>query len=214
MANNKKSLSSVFMNGILAENPTLRLVLGTCPTLAVTTSAINAIGMGAAATFVLVGSNVVISLLRNIIPDKVRIPAFIAVICTFVTMVQMLMQAFLPSLYESLGMFIPLIVVNCIILARAEAFASKNGVLASAADGVGMGLGFTWAITVMGIIRELIGNGTVFGISLLGAGYEPMLLMVLAPGGFLVFGGVLAVANLLTARADKKKKDEKGVIHA
>lgn len=215
MANDKKkSLSSVFMNGIVAENPTLRLVLGTCPTLAVTTSAINAIGMGAAATFVLVGSNVVISLLRNIIPDKVRIPAFIAVICTFVTMVQMIMQAFLPSLYESLGMFIPLIVVNCIILARAEAFASKNGVLASAADGLGMGIGFTWAITVMGIIRELIGNGTVFGISLLGAGYEPMLLMVLAPGGFLVFGGVLAVANLITARAEKKKKDEKGVIHA
>lgn len=215
MANDKKkSLSSVFMNGIVAENPTLRLVLGTCPTLAVTTSAINAIGMGAAATFVLVGSNVVISLLRNIIPDKVRIPAFIAVICTFVTMVQMIMQAFLPSLYESLGMFIPLIVVNCIILARAEAFASKNGVLASAADGLGMGIGFTWAITVMGIIRELIGNGTVFGINLLGAGYEPMLLMVLAPGGFLVFGGVLAVANLITARAEKKKKDEKGVIHA
>ncbi len=214
MAKKQKSLSSVFMNGIITENPTLRLVLGTCPTLAVTTSAINAIGMGAAATFVLIGSNAVISLLRNIIPDKVRIPAFIAVICTFVTIVQMVMQAFLPSLYESLGMFIPLIVVNCIILARAEAFASKNGVLASAVDGLGMGLGFTLAITVMGIIRELIGNGTVFGINLLGAGYEPMLLMVLAPGGFLVFGGVLAVANLITARAEKKKKDEKGVIHA
>ncbi|MBQ3200882.1 MAG: electron transport complex subunit E [Clostridia bacterium] len=214
MAKNQKSLSSVFMNGIITENPTLRLVLGTCPTLATTTSAINALGMGAAATFVLIGSNTVISLLRNIIPDKVRIPAFIAVICTFVTIVQMVMQAFLPSLYESLGMFIPLIVVNCIILARAEAFASKNGVLASAVDGLGMGLGFTLAITVMGIIRELIGNGTVFGINLLGAGYEPMLLMVLAPGGFLVFGGVLAVANLITARAEKKKKDEKGVIHA
>ena len=214
MAKTQKSLSSVFMNGIITENPTLRLVLGTCPTLATTTSAINALGMGAAATFVLIGSNTVISLLRNIIPDKVRIPAFIAVICTFVTIVQMVMQAFLPSLYESLGMFIPLIVVNCIILARAEAFASKNGVLASAVDGLGMGLGFTLAITVMGIIRELIGNGTVFGINLLGAGYEPMLLMVLAPGGFLVFGGVLAVANLITARAEKKKKDEKGVIHA
>lgn len=214
MPKKEKSLSSVFMNGIIAENPTLRLVLGTCPTLATTTSAINAVGMGAAATFVLVGSNVVISLLRNIIPDKVRIPAFIAVICTFVTMVQMFMQAFLHDLYESLGMFIPLIVVNCIILARAEAFASKNGVAASAADGLGMGCGFTLAITAIAIIRELLGNGTVFGISVFGAGYEPMLLMILAPGGFLVFGGVLALTNLITARAEAKKKDEKGVIHA
>ena len=209
-----KSLSSVFMNGIITENPTLRLVLGTCPTIASTTSAVNAIGMGAAATFVLVGSNVVISLLRNIIPDKVRIPAFIAVICTFVTIVQMLMQAFFDELYQSLGVFIPLIVVNCIILARAEAFASKNGVLASAVDGIGMGCGFTLAITVIAIIREIIGNGTVFGINIFGAGYEPMLLMILAPGGFLVFGGVLAISNLITERVKAKKKDEKGVIHA
>lgn len=209
-----KSLSSVFMNGIITENPTLRLVLGTCPTIASTTSAVNAVGMGAAATFVLVGSNVVISLLRNIIPDKVRIPAFIAVICTFVTIVQMLMQAFFDELYQSLGVFIPLIVVNCIILARAEAFASKNGVLASAVDGIGMGCGFTLAITVIAIIREIIGNGTVFGINIFGAGYEPMLLMILAPGGFLVFGGVLAISNLITERAKAKKKDEKGVIHA
>ena len=209
-----KSLSSVFMNGIITENPTLRLVLGTCPTIASTTSAVNAVGMGAAATFVLVGSNVVISLLRNIIPDKVRIPAFIAVICTFVTIVQMLMQAFFDELYQSLGVFIPLIVVNCIILARAEAFASKNGVLASAVDGIGMGCGFTLAITVIAIIREIIGNGTVFGIKIFGAGYEPMLLMILAPGGFLVFGGVLAISNLITERVKAKKKDEKGVIHA
>ena len=209
-----KSLSSVFMNGIITENPTLRLVLGTCPTIASTTSAVNAVGMGAAATFVLVGSNVVISLLRNIIPDKVRIPAFIAVICTFVTIVQMLMQAFFDKLYQSLGVFIPLIVVNCIILARAEAFASKNGVLASAVDGIGMGCGFTLAITVIAIIREIIGNGTVFGINIFGAGYEPMLLMILAPGGFLVFGGVLAISNLITERVKAKKKDEKGVIHA
>ena len=202
------------MNGIITENPTLRLVLGTCPTIASTTSAVNAVGMGAAATFVLVGSNVVISLLRNIIPDKVRIPAFIAVICTFVTIVQMLMQAFFDELYQSLGVFIPLIVVNCIILARAEAFASKNGVLASAVDGIGMGCGFTLAITVIAIIREIIGNGTVFGINIFGAGYEPMLLMILAPGGFLVFGGVLAISNLITERVKAKKKDEKGVIHA
>ena len=206
MAKNN-SIGSVFLNGIVTENPTFRLVLGTCPTLAVTTSAMNGIGMGAAATFVLVGSNVVISLLRNIIPDKVRIPAFIVVICTFVTMVQMLMQAFVPALYESLGLFIPLIVVNCIILARAEAFASKNAVLRSAVDGVGMGLGFTLAITVMGCIRELIGNGSVFGIDLLGAGYEPMLIIVLAPGGFIVFGLMLGLVNLITKNAEKKRKE-------
>ena len=151
MAKKKGGLGGVFLNGIIDENPTFRLVLGTCPTLAVTTSAINGVGMGLAATFVLIGSNVVISLLRNFIPDRVRIPAFVVVICTFVTMIQMLIQAFVPALYESLGMFIPLIVVNCIILARAEAFASKNGVVASAVDGLGMGLGFTLAITVMGL---------------------------------------------------------------
>ena len=139
----KPKLTSVFLNGIITENPTFRLVLGTCPTIATTTSVINAVGMGAAASFVLIGSNFVISLLRNFIPDKVRIPCFIVVICTFVTIVQLLLQAFVQSLYASLGMFIPLIVVNCIILARAEAFASKNGPLASAVDGLGMGLGFT-----------------------------------------------------------------------
>ncbi len=208
----KKSLSSVFLNGIITENPTLRLVLGTCPTLAVTTSAINAVGMGAAATFVLIGSNAVISLLRNIIPDKVRIPAFIVVICTFVTMVQMIMQAFVPSLYESLGMFIPLIVVNCIILARAEAFASKNGVLASAVDGVGMGVGFTLAILVMGCVRELLGSGSVFGVNILGEGYEPMLIAVMAPGGFIIFGLTLAVSNYFTQKAQARKKGEEGVI--
>ena len=164
MAKKEKTVSSVFFNGILNENPTLRLVLGICPTLASTTSASNAVGMGLAATFVLVGSNVVISLLRNIIPDKIRIPAFVVIICTFVTLVEMIVKAFVPALYASLGMFIPLIVVNCIILARAEAFASKNGVLLSAADGLGMGAGFTLAITVIGIVRELLGNGSVFGL--------------------------------------------------
>lgn len=162
--------------------------------------------MGAAATFVLIGSNVVISLLRNFIPDKVRIPAFIVVICTFVTIVQMLMQAFMHSLYESLGMFIPLIVVNCIILARAEAFASKNGVLASAVDGLGMGLGFTLAITLISCIRELIGNGTIFGFNVLGAGYNPMLIMIMPAGGFLTLGIVLGVINALTARTELKSR--------
>lgn len=205
MEQKRQSLKSVFLGGVITENPTFRLVLGTCPTMAVTTSATNGVGMGAAATFVLIGSNVVISLLRNFIPDKIRIPAFIVVICTFVTMVQMFMQAFVEELYASLGMFIPLIVVNCIILARAEAFASKNPVLPSAVDGLGMGLGFTIAITLMGAIRELIGSGTVFGISVFGASYEPMLLLVLPAGGFLVFGLMLASINIITGKFEARR---------
>ena len=201
----KKSLGKVFFNGIIPENPTFRLVLGTCPTLAVTTSALNGLGMGAAATFVLVCSNFAISLLRKFIPDQVRIPAFIVVICTFVTMVQLLMKAYLPSLDESLGIFIPLIVVNCIILARAEAFASKNPPIASAFDGLGMGIGFTLALTLMGAIRELIGNGSVFGVNILGASYEPMLLIVLASGGFLTFGLLLGVFNLIVKKIERSR---------
>ena len=208
MAESKKpTMRGVFINGVLNENPTFRLVLGTCPTLAVTTSAINGIGMGLAATFVLVCSNIVVSCVRKLIPDKARIPAFIVIIATFVTIVQMVMQAFLPSLYDALGLFIPLIVVNCIILARAEAFASKNGPLISAVDGLGMGLGFTCSITLIGIIRELIGNGTVFGISLLGASYQPMLLLVLAPGGFITYGLVLGIINAITARRQAGKEE-------
>ena len=205
---NKPTMRGVFINGVLNENPTFRLVLGTCPTLAVTTSAINGIGMGLAATFVLVCSNIVVSCVRKLIPDKARIPSFIVIIATFVTIVQMVMQAFLPSLYDALGLFIPLIVVNCIILARAEAFASKNGPLISAMDGLGMGLGFTCSITLIGIIRELIGNGTVFGISLLGASYQPMLLLVLAPGGFITYGLVLGIINAITARRQAKAGKE------
>ncbi|MEN6417865.1 MAG: electron transport complex subunit E [Clostridiaceae bacterium] len=205
----KTTFKSVFLNGVITENPTFRLVLGTCPTMAVTTSATNGIGMGAAATFVLVGSNVVISLLRNFIPDKIRIPAFIVVICTFVTMVQMFMQAFLPSLYSSLGIFLPLIVVNCIILARAEAFASKNTVLHSAADGIGMGVGFTLALTLIGSIREILGNGTIFGNSVFGPSYQPMLLLILPAGGFIVFGLLLALFNVVSAKATGKKEARK-----
>lgn len=205
----KVTLKSVFLNGILSENPTFRLVLGTCPTMAVTTNATNGIGMGAAATFVLVGSNIVISLLRNFIPDKIRIPSFIVVICTFVTMVQMFMQAFLPSLYSSLGIFLPLIVVNCIILARAEAFASKNTVLHSAADGIGMGIGFTIALTLIGSIREILGNGTIFGNSVFGHSYQPMLLLILPAGGFIVFGLLLALFNVVSAKAAGKKEAKK-----
>lgn len=214
MPKNEKSLSGVFVNGLLNENPTFRLVLGTCPTIAVTTAAINGVGMGLAATFVLIGSNVVISLLRKVIPDKVRIPCFIVVICTFVTMIQMLMQAFLPSLYESLGIFIPLIVVNCIILARAEAFASKNGVLASAVDGAGMGIGFTCALTLIGSIRELLGTGGIFGMNILGAGYasNPMLLFILAPGGFITFGLLLGIINTITEKVAAKKAQKEELL--
>ena len=205
MSEKKMNLGRVFMNGILSENPTFRLVLGACPTLAVTTSAINGAGMGLAATFVLVCSNIVISLLRNFIPGKVRIPAFITVIATFVTILQLVMHAYLPSLYESLGIFIPLIVVNCIILARAEAFASKNGVVASAVDGLGMGIGFTLALTLIGCVRELVGNGSLFGTMILGTAYEPMLVAVLPAGGFIVFGLLLGIINAI----GNKRKEAK-----
>ena len=210
MSNEKRGLGRIFMNGVLTENPTFRLVLGTCPTIAVTTSAMNGLGMGLAATFVLIGSNVVISALRKVIPDKVRIPCFVLVICTFVTIVQMLLHAFVPSLYASLGLFIPLIVVNCIILARAEAFASKNGVVASAVDGLGMGLGFTLAMLLMGSIRELVGSGTIFGAAVFGASFEPMLLFVLAPGGFIAYGLLLGIINAVSAKIAARKEKEGG----
>ena len=201
-----RSMRSIFLNGILGENPTFRLVLGTCPTLAVTTAAINGVGMGLAATFVLVMSNIVISLLRNFIPDNVRIPAFIVVICTFVTIVQMLLQAFLPALYDALGLFIPLIVVKCIILARAESFASKNPVLASAMDGLGMGLGFTLSITLIAIVREVIGAGSIFGVQILPESYQPMLLMIMPAGGFITFGLLLGIINTIVLRHTARKE--------
>ena len=176
-------------NGILTENPTFVLVLGLCPTLAVTSSASNGVGMGLAATAVLMGSNVAVSAIRKFIPDEIRIPAFIVVIAGFVTVVQLLISAYAPALNKSLGIFIPLIVVNCIILARAEAFAFKNGVIASLFDGIGMGLGFTLALTIIGSIRELLGNGTVFGFTVLPPTfYEPALIAILAPGGFITLG--------------------------
>ena len=185
-------------NGILKENPTLRLVLGTCPTLAVTTSASNGIGMGLAATFVLVGSNIVISLLRKVIPNKVRIPAFITIIAGFVTIVQLVLQAYLPEINESLGIFIPLIVVNCIILARAEMFSSKSPVYLSILDCIGMGIGFTCALVTIGAIREILGNGTLFGMELTKGIIDPAIIMILPPGGFLAFGFVIAMVNRLT----------------
>lgn len=189
--------------GIIKENPTFVQLLGMCPTLAVTTSAVNGIGMGLATTAVLICSNVAISLLRKFIPAQVRIPAFVVVISTFVTIVGMLMEAFVPDLFKSLGLFIPLIVVNCIILARAEAFASKNGVVDSAFDGIGMGLGFTLALTILGCVRELIGNGSLFGASILGASYKPALIMILPPGGFLALGLLLALYNVYQIKRAK-----------
>ncbi len=204
MHNENKTMRGVFINGVLNENPTFRLVLGVCPTLASTTNAVNGLGMGAAATFVLLGSNIVISLLRSFIPDKVRIPAFIVVISTFVTIVQMLIQAFVPFLYEALGLFIPLIVVNCIILARAEAFACKNSVMHSAADGLGMGVGFTAALILIGTVREILGSGSVFGVNILGSGFQPLLIAIMAPGGFIVFGLVLGIVNSIVNKAGKR----------
>ena len=194
----KKSLWQEFTKGIIRENPVLRLVLGCCATLAVTTAAGNAIGMGLATTFVLVCSNAVISLLRNVIPDKVRIPAFITVIAGFVTVVQLFVKAFSPELDSALGVFLPLIVVNCIILGRAEMFASKNKVLPSIIDGLGMGVGFTAAMLCMGIIRELLGAGTVFGIPILSRFMEPVIIFLLPPGGFFVFGMLVALAGKLS----------------
>ncbi len=192
--------NKIFLNGITKENPVFRLLLGMCPTLAVTTSATNGVGMGLAATFVLVGSNFVISLIKGFIPDKIRIPVFIVVIASFVTVVQLVMQAFIPSLYESLGLFIPLIVVNCIILQRAEAFASKNKPFASVVDGLGMGVGFTLALTLLASVRELLGNGTLFGFQIMGAAYQPALIFILAPGGFIALGLLLALLNTLSVK--------------
>lgn len=187
-------------NGLLKENPTFVLVLGTCPTLAVTTAAANGIGMGAATTFVLVFSNLFIALLKNVIPDKVRIPAFIVVIATFVTIVDLVMQAYTPDLYKTLGIFIPLIVVNCIILGRAEAFAQKNSVMSSVLDGIGMGIGFTLAITLMGSIREILGNGSIFNIPLLSQDAKTILIFIMPPGAFITYGFLIAIVNNVKKR--------------
>jgi electron transport complex protein RnfE len=192
------SKTKLILNGIIKENPVLVLLLGTCPTLAVTTLAINGLGMGLTATLVLIGSNVVISLLKNIIPDKVRIPAYIVVIAAFVTVVGFIVQAYVPAIYDALGIFLPLITVNCIILGRAEMFANKNSVVDSMFDGIGMGLGFTVALVIIGSIREFFGMGTLFGITITANLIQPMTIFSLAPGGFFVFGLVIALSNKLT----------------
>jgi electron transport complex protein RnfE len=185
-----------FTKGLLKENPVFVLLLGMCPTLGVTTTAVNGMGMGLATTFVLLMANIVVSLVKNGIPDKVRIPAFIVIIASFVTVVELTMQAYLPSLFESLGLFIPLIVVNCIVLGRAEAFASKNNVLSSAIDGLGMGLGFTLALTVLGGVREFFGSGMVFGLQIFDTNYG-MLVFILAPGAFIALGYLILLVNKL-----------------
>ena len=201
-------------NGLIKENPTFVLMLGMCPTLAVTTSAINGVGMGLSTTVVLVLSNMLISMLRKIIPDSVRMPAFIVVVASFVTIVQFLLEGFVPSLYDALGLYIPLIVVNCIILGRAESYASKNPVLPSIFDGIGMGLGFTVGLTCIGVVREIIGAGQAFGYQLLPladeaagkAGYVPFTIFILAPGAFLVLAGLVALQNRIKRKAAQKGK--------
>lgn len=186
-----------FKNGVVDENPALRLVLGACPTLAVTTAAINGLGMGLATMAVLTGANILISLLRNVISDKVRIPSYVVIIAGFTTIVQLLMQAYIPALYSALGIYIPLIVVNCIVLARAESFANKNTVGLAAIDGLGMGTGFTLALFLIGAIRELIGSGSILGFQIFGEAYSPMVIAILPPGGFLIFGLIIGLMNKL-----------------
>ncbi|NLV75431.1 MAG: electron transport complex subunit E [Tissierellia bacterium] len=194
-------LSKIFYNGFIKENPIFVQLIGMCSVLAVTTSAINGLAMGLAVTGVLVGSNLVISLLRKVIPEKIRIPAFVVVIATFVTIVEMFMKAYTQDLYNALGIFIPLIVVNCIILARAEAFASKNGVLASIVDGLGMGLGYTLALLILGSLREILGAGSIFGKQLFSPSFEPALIFIMPPGAFILLGILIAIFNTI-----RKKK--------
>jgi len=186
-----------FTNGLVKENPTLVLLIGMCPVLAVSTSAFNGIGMGLATTFVLAMSNMVIAMIKNLVPNKVRIPIFVVVIASFVTIVQMVMEAFVPGLYKALGVFVPLIVVNCIILARAEAFAQKNTVMASIMDGLGMGLGFTFALTILGAIREMLGNGSIFNFRFVSADANTILIFILSPGAFIALGYMIAIFNRL-----------------
>lgn len=212
MAKNSKSFLHVFLNGLIWENPTFTLMLGMCPTLAITTAASNGVGMGLATTVVLVCSNLFISMLRHVIPEKVRIPAFIVVIASFVTIVELMLKAFLPALSATLGLYIPLIVVNCIIFARAESFAFKNPPLLSLADGLGMGLGFTGAITLLSIIREALGSGTVFGLQVMPANFQPMGIMLNVPGGFVTLGVLLILINALkeyaAGRAAVRKEEQ------
>ena len=203
---NSNSMERLY-NGLIKENPTFVLMLGMCPTLAVTTSAMNGLGMGLTTMVVLALSNMIISMLRNIIPDKVRIPAFIVVIASFVTMVELLLEGFIPALYDALGLYIPLIVVNCIILGRAEAYASKNPIIPSLFDGIGMGLGFSFALTCIGAVRELIGAGEIFGLHIMPDSYVPCAIFIMAPGAFFVLAALTAVQNKIRINGERKGKD-------
>lgn len=203
---NSNSIERLY-NGLIKENPTFVLMLGMCPTLAVTTSAMNGLGMGLTTMVVLALSNMIISMLRNIIPDKVRIPAFIVVIASFVTMVELLLEGFIPALYDALGLYIPLIVVNCIILGRAEAYASKNPIIPSLFDGIGMGLGFSFALTCIGAVRELIGAGEIFGLHIMPDSYVPCAIFIMAPGAFFVLAALTAVQNKIRINGERKGKD-------
>jgi len=196
---------NIFKNGLIDENPTFIQLLGMCPTLAVTTSLVNAIGMGLSATFVLVFSNLVISLLRKFIPDKIRIASYIVVIAAFVSVIEMLLKAYLPAISNALGLFIPLITVNCIILARAESFASKNKPVPSMFDGLGMGLGFTLGLSILGAVREILGAGTLLGFPIFGASFQPALIFILPPGAFLALGVILAIYNMIKDRKGAAK---------
>ena len=202
-------MKKTLLNGLFKENPTFVLFLGMCPTLAVTTSAFNAVGMGLSTMVVLIFSNMFISLLRKVIPDKVRIAAYVVVIASFVTIIEMVLKAYAQAVSEALGIYIPLIVVNCIILGRAEAFASKNGVIKSAVDGIGMGLGFTGALTIIGAVREILGAGTFFGFSLFGEAFKPMTIMILPPGAFITLGLIVMVINIIT---EKRRKGADGIV--
>ena len=204
---NTNGIGERLINGIVRENPTFVLTLGMCPTLAVTTSAMNGLGMGLTTMAVLALSNMIISALRNIIPDKVRIPAFIVIIASFVTVMQLLLQGFLPDLYDSLGIYIPLIVVNCIILGRAEAYASKNPVILSLFDGIGMGLGFSLALTCIGAVREILGAGEIFGFRVMPASYVPFSIFIMAPGAFFVLAALTAIQNRVRRSGEKNGKD-------
>jgi electron transport complex protein RnfE len=200
-------MKKTLLNGIFKENPTFVLFLGMCPTLAVTTSAFNAVGMGLSTMVVLVFANIFISLLRNFIPDKVRIAAYVVVIASFVTIIEMILKAYAQPVSQALGIYIPLIVVNCIILGRAEAFASKNGPVRSAVDGIGMGLGFTFALTIIGSVREILGAGTFLGVQLFGEGFNPMTIMILPPGAFITLGLIVMIINIISSR--RRKGDNK-----
>lgn len=200
-----KSNKEILLNGIIKENPVFVLLLGLCPTLGVTSSSINGMAMGLATMAVIICSNMLISMVKSVIPDKVRIPAFIMIIASLVTIVEMVMKAYLPDLYKVLGLFIPLIVVNCIVLGRAESFASKNSVFKSILDGIGVGLGFTLALTLLGTIREILGNGSAFGIAVTPASFNPALIFILAPGAFITIGCIIATQNYIKARKSEVK---------